>query len=135
VAERVSARLSAPDGRRFGFAIGTAFLVLAGLAWWREHTGRAGVLAVVSGLLLAVAWLAPTRLDPVRRAWMSFSVAISKVTTPVLLGVVYFVVLAPVGMLMSLAHRNLLKRPRGASSFWVKRAPGTESRVDMQHQF
>lgn len=135
MAKGVPARLSAAEGRRFGLVVGAAFLLLGGLAWWREHAGRAEVLAAVGGLLVLAALVLPARLGPVQRAWMGLAAGLSQITTPIFMGVVYFAVLAPVGLVMRLLRRNPLERARSAGSFWVKRAPGTENRADMRHQF
>jgi hypothetical protein len=135
VATRVPARLTAAEGRRFGLVVGAAFLVLGAVFAWRGHSGPAGVLAGLGGLLSLAGLLVPTRLGPVQRAWLRMSAGLSKITTPVFMGIVYFVALAPIGLGMRLVRRNPLERPAGAASFWVKREPGTERRADMQHQF
>lgn len=135
MAKGVPARLTAAEARRFGLVIGGAFLVLGALLAWRGSPAAAVVIAGLGGLLWLAALLAPGRLGPVQRAWMAFAAVLSKITTPVVMGVVYFTVLAPIGLVMQLLQRNPLERPRGATSFWIPREPGTKSRADMQHQF
>ena len=132
---RVPARLNPAEGRRFGLTLGAAFLVLGGVLWWR---GRAPAAAVVLGLavaLLAASVVLPSRLGPVRRAWLAFSEALSRVTTPVFLGLVYFGAIAPVGLLLRVRGRNPLTRHRRAASCWVPRPEAARSRCDMERQF
>ena len=86
--------------------------------------------------MLILAGLAtPNRLVPVYRAWMGLALLISKVTTPIFLGIVYFGVITPLGIARRLFGRNSLKRPSDMSSFWMERPPATETRSDMARLF
>ena len=60
MAERVPARLTAAQGRRFGLTVGLAFLVLAGIAWWRGHPTSVLVLGSLGTLLVLVSVVAIT---------------------------------------------------------------------------
>jgi len=135
VAARVSARLTPGEGRRFGLTLGAAFLALAGLNAWRGHSLAARAFAGLGSALVAAALVVPARLGPVHRFWMALAAAISRVTTPVFLGLVYFVVLTPTGLVRRLAGRNRLARPSLSSSFWVAREVAARRRTDMERQF
>lgn len=135
MAARVPARLSAAEGRRFGLTVGIAFAVLGGLAWWRGRLLVAGVAGGVGLALVIAALVVPARLGPIQRAWMGLAAAMSRITTPVFMGVVYFVVVTPIGLLRRLAGKNSLLRPRTAKSFWVSRADDAERRAGMERQF
>lgn len=91
------------------------------------------ILGTVGGLLFAAGLVVPRHLGPVERAWMALARAISKVTTPIIMGIVYFVVLMPVGLALRLAGRNPLTRRHGGSSFWVDRSADAKS--DLRRQF
>ena len=112
---------TARAGRRFGLTVGTAFLTLAGVARWRGHGVSSWVFAVAGSLAIAGALVAPAAMGPVERAWMALAALISKVTTPVFMGIVYFVVLMPIGVIRrrftggSLAHRA------GSEGYWADR--------------
>jgi uncharacterized membrane protein YhhN len=94
-----------------------------------------GSVAGVVGTGLVVAGLAvPTWLGPVYRGWMAFALAISKVTTPILMGAIYFLVLTPTGLLARLFGHRPLSRPRGTATYWQSRPAGSR-RGDMDHQF
>ncbi|HEV2750272.1 MAG TPA: SxtJ family membrane protein [Gemmatimonadales bacterium] len=126
--------MTAAEGRRFGLTLGAAFLALGGLLWWR---GRAGApVALVLGLLfLAAGVLAPGRLGPVRRMWLGLGEAISRVTTPIFLGIVYFGAILPIGLMLRARGRNPLTRHRSLPSGWVPRPVEARSRRDMERQF
>jgi hypothetical protein len=133
LATRIPARLSAGEGRKFGLTVGIAFAVLGGVAWWRGREALAGGFWAVGALLILAGLAVPTSLGPVQRAWMGLAHAISKVTTPIFMGIVYFVVLLPVGLVMRLFGRNPLTTHHGAETVWVSR--GENRRGDLERQF
>ena len=135
MAEGISAGLSRGEARRFGLLVGATFVVLGALQWWRGRPSFALVLGAVGAVLLLLGVVLPGALVPVRRMWMDMALGISKVTTPIFMGVVYFVVLTPVGVVRRLVGSGPMKpRPSGASH-WVVRTARERAREDMQHQF
>jgi len=134
VAAGIPARLTAAEGRRFGFGVGGGLLALAGLAAWRGHPNEARVLAALGGLLVIAALALPARLGPLQRSWMALAGAMSRVTTPVLMGIIYFFIVTPTGWVRRLAGSRLSPR-RHAVSFWVDRPPDARRRMDMERQF
>ncbi|MGH7564181.1 MAG: hypothetical protein ACREK5_07140, partial [Gemmatimonadota bacterium] len=98
MAQNATARLTAGEGRKFAFTLAPAFVALGGILWWRDEPTIALVMVTI-GTILAIAGLAvPTRLGPVQRAWMGLAVAISKLTTPIFLGIVYYGLITPMGV-------------------------------------
>ena len=149
MAKGVSARLTAgPDGRpaddrslrrskgrKFGLTVGAAFVVLAGLAYWRGSHRTATVFAAVGGLLLLAGLLIPASLGPVERAWMGLAHVISRVTTPIIMGILYFGLFTIFGGIKRTLGRNSLVRLRGADGgFWVDR-PADSRRGNLDRQF
>jgi hypothetical protein len=134
MARGIPARLTAAEGRKFGLMVGGAFLLLGALLWWRAHP-EAAVIAAVLGAALVLGGLAlPSHMGPIYRAWMGLALAISKVTTPVVMGIIYFLVLAPTGLIARLLGHRPLVRARTADSYWLSR-PVESRRGEMDHQF
>ena len=133
MARRSSARLTPAEGRKFALTLAAAFGVLAGIAWWRGGARAPVVLGTLAVLFLLGGVLAPTRLGPVQRAWMGMAHAISKVTTPIFMGVVYFLVITPAGLIRRMFGGNALRMAQGKSSGWVDRR--TSPRGDLTRQF
>lgn len=133
MAHRSASRLTRSEGQRFAFTLTAAFGFMAGLSWWRGSPRPAvafGTLAVV--LLLAGAAI-PTRLGVVRAAWMGLAHAISRVTTPIFMGVVYFLVITPSGVLRRLFGADPLRQARDKDSGWIDRRHSP--RGDLTRQF
>ena len=131
----IPARLTAAEGRKFGLTVGAAFLALSVLLYWRGRLPAAMVMSGVAVGLLLGGLLVPLWLGPVQAAWMGLSRAISKVTTPIFLGVVYFVVFTPVGLVMRAFGRRPLSRPRGGPTYWIARTGVGGGRGDLERQF
>ncbi len=132
MAHTVPARLTTAEGRRFGLTVGLAFLVIAALMKWRGLSSLAVAFAILGALLGAGGLSLPRHLGPVQRGWMALALAISKVTTPVVMGLVYFVVITPIGVLRRAFGHNSLK-PRANGTLWIPR--GSEKRGDLTRQF
>jgi hypothetical protein len=133
LAQPVPARLTSVGGRRFGLTVGSAFLALAAIAAWRGRHAALLITGTVGTGLVLGALIVPRWLGPVEHGWTALSHALSKVTTPIFLAVVYFIVLTPVGLLMRAFGRRPLTRPRGQASVWIAR--GSRTRGDMHRQF
>jgi hypothetical protein len=132
-----SAPYSASKGRRFAITLGAAFGAIAAVAVWRDRETLSLVAGVVAALMLLSAVVAPARLEPVERAWMGLARAISRVTTPIFMGIVYFVVLTPAGYIRRTLGRNPLVHQAEKGTYWVARPvrEGEAARHRMERQF
>lgn len=128
-----STEFTAADGRKFAFPVGIAFLLLAGLLFWRDKETLWRIVAGLGGGLLLAGVLVPSSLGPVYRAWMKMALVISRVTTPIFMGIVYFLVMTPTGMIMRVLGKKPIEHPAREGSFWQStegRPPG-----DLERQF
>ena len=135
MAEGIPARLTPAEGRKFGLTVGVAFLALSGLAFWRARVTTALVFAVLGAALVLAGLVAPTRLGLVQRVWMGFGRILSRFTTPVFMGIVYFLILTPIGWVMRRFGKNPVARPAVEGSFWVPRPGGAAKHGRMDRQF
>lgn len=133
LADRVPVGLTAAEGRKFAFTVGIAFLVLAAFVWWREHPRLTTAFGSLGGILLALGIAMPAQLGPLQRAWMGLAHLISKVTTPIFMGIVYFGVITPISLLMAVLGKRPL-RVKQAASYWQVR-PDHQQRSDLTRQF
>jgi hypothetical protein len=135
MAARIPARLTAAEGRRFGLTVGGAFLLVTAVSSYRGHetipliTGFAGIALVLGALL------APTRMGPVERAWMRLALAMSRVTTPIVMALVYFLVLTPVGFVRRVMGHDPLRHVAHQDSYWKSRPARAAGATSMERQF
>ena len=123
----------ARQGRKFGAVLGGAFAVLTGLLWWRDHPSAASGTAAVAAALLLGAIAAPRQLLPIERAWMGLAHLLSRITTPIIMAILYFGVITPIGYLARAFGHRPLRRPAGQSA-WIPREP-SRRKSDLHHQF
>jgi len=120
MAHEVPARLTPAEGRRFGLTVGGVFLALAAVSRWRGHDLAPVVLAALGGTLVVAGAVIPAALAPVFRGWMALGLLLSRVTTPLFMGALYFLAIMPMGLVMRAFGRSPLRgRPKG-SSYWMK---------------
>jgi hypothetical protein len=135
LADHVPAGLTPREGRRFGLTVGVAFLVFGSISRWRGHAIAPFVLWSLGGGLTLLGALIPGRLGPIYRAWMGLAHLLSRVTTPLFMGIVYFLVITPMGFLQRLFGRNPLVHPDRGGSYWISRTPRSGPDDSMRNQF
>jgi hypothetical protein len=123
--------------RKFGLTVGGTFLVLGTISWWRGHTIPPRVLWTLGTLLFVPGLVWPTVLAPVERGWMRFAGVLAYVNTRIILGVVFYLVLVPIGVLRRLLKGDPLGRhvDPNTTSHWVKREPAAVDPESYRRQF
>ena len=130
----MSSAPSARELRAFALLVGGALAALGALALRRGHAVPAAAPLALGAALLTAGLLAPRRLGPVHAAWMALALALSRVTTPVLMAVVYYGLFTPIGLVLRAVGRRPLARDRAAPTFWADRPAGAR-RSDLRRQF
>ena len=97
--------------RSFGLTTGTIVAGLFGLVlpWLLGHTLPLWPW-VLCGVLVMWACLAPVSLRPVYRVWMRFGLLMSRITTPIILSIVFFLVITPVAFIRGLLGKDSMSR-------------------------
>ena len=126
-----------PSDRSFGLTFVVVFLLGAAWAAWTRHVPIAIVLAALAALTLAVTLANAKLLHPLNRAWMKVGAAIHAVVNPIVLGGIFFLVIAPLGIVMRLAGRDALRRrlEPEARTYWIERAPPGPAPDSLPNQF
>jgi hypothetical protein len=122
--------------RQFGITIAAALCLIGGWLWWKESPWY-GYLVAAAAALLAAALLMPRLLKPFQRCWMVLGLCMGLVVTGVLMTVLFYLVVTPLGLLMRLRGRDPLKRSfdRDAESYWIPREADTADKTQYERQF
>jgi hypothetical protein len=83
---------------------------------YREHTRAAAILGLVAALFVLFALVAPKLLEPVEAAWMTFARILGAINTRIIMGILYFVFIVPLGLIFKIVGRDEMKRRRVAAS-------------------
>jgi hypothetical protein len=137
--ENISRRgeaVAGPSNRNFGFVFATVFALIAAwpLLWGRAPRWWALIIACVF-LLLAVLW--PAALTVPNRLWLRVGVLLHRFVSPIALGIVFFLVVTPTGLIMRLVGKDpmRLRYDRAADTYWIKREPPAPRPDGMPDQF
>lgn len=119
--------LGSPEGsssRSFGLVFTIFFLVVALLPLLRGHGMRLWALGL-AGVFLILALATPKLLAPLNRLWTRFGMLLHQIVSPVALGVLFYGVVTPTGLLMRLAGKDplRLRLDKSANSYWIERRP------------
>ena len=128
---------SSSELRRFGLTVGGMFLLLGGVSRWRGHVYPPAVFWTAGVLLVTPALLAPAVLEPVRRGWMRFGMAVGEVNARIILTIMFYLVIAPLGFVLRTFVRDPLDRSltdRKASN-WIRRPRAAVDRARYERQF
>lgn len=122
--------------RAFGvvFAVVFAFIGLLPLLGSREPRYWA---LVIAGIFLGLAFLAPKSLAPLNRLWFRFGLLLHRVISPLIMGLLFFLVITPTGWIMRLLRKDILhlKFDPKAESYWIERQPPGPDGDSLKNQF
>lgn len=108
--------MSNRDLRNFGLITGAVFILIFGLIPWLISRSLHTWPFYVAGLLWFFALLFPGFLRPVYDLWMKFGHVMGFINTRIILGVMFYVVIAPIGIIMKLSGKDPMKRTIDATA-------------------
>ena len=107
------------DLRKFGIMVGTIFLLIAGFFFWKEKESFQLLLAI--GIVLLIVGIAiPFTFKPVYWIWMVLSMVLGWFMTRVILSLIFYIILSPIGLVARLFGKQFLdlKLDGTNKSYW-----------------
>jgi hypothetical protein len=126
-----------PSERNFGLLLAAAFVILAirGVIKHWNWIAYGGCLMAGSACGL-LAFTNPLILRPLNKAWFYLGKWLGKITSPIVMGIIFFGILTPVSVLTRLFGRDELRLKRRAiSSYWIDRASPAVTAQSFKNQF
>jgi Saxitoxin biosynthesis operon protein SxtJ len=122
--------------RNLGITFAVVLALIGALKLYR--VGEAGLYWLAAAalfLVCALFWTAPLR--PLNLVWHRLGLLLFAVVSPIVMGVVFFTTVAPIGLLMRLVGKDplRLKFDRAARSYWIERHPPGPAGPQMKNQF
>jgi hypothetical protein len=130
-------KVEGSSDRAFGLTVGGILLLFCAWKLWFYGLGWVtGTLGGIGLALVALGLVAPARLAPLNRAWIRLGLLLATVVSPIVLGLIYYTTIVPMGLVMRAFGRDLLrlKLDREATSYWIEREPGPAPET-MTNQF
>jgi Saxitoxin biosynthesis operon protein SxtJ len=128
--------VSVGSDRSFGFVFAAVFTTVAAWPLLRGQDPRWTAFGLACAFAL-IALRRPELLTPLNQGWFKFALGLSRITTPIVMGLLFFAVVVPTGLIMRLCRKDLmsLNFDRDTPSYWVKRDPPGPPRDSMRNQF
>ena len=122
--------------RNFGLLMACVLLIVCGLLWWKSAAAWPWVLGA-AGLLAVMGLAMPALLKPIYKMWMIFAVIMGWVMTRVILTLVYYLVLTPIGLAGRVFGEQFLhlKRSKESATYWVRKEGPAREKSDYERQF
>ena len=130
--------VKAPSEKSFGVTVACVFGLLSALQFYRLGIAVWPVVTSVAALgFLATAFAAPAVLRPLNLVWLKFGMLLHRIVNPIVMGLLFFGVFTPMGLIMRLFGADLLRlrTKTGATSHWILRADENLEKSSMTNQF
>jgi len=120
------------SNRSFGIVFFVVFLLISVWPLLDEQSLRIWSL-IVSIIFLILGLINSRLLTPLNLVWIKFGELLGRIISPIVMGVIYFIIMTPIGLFMRLIGKDLLKiKPSKNNSYWIKRDKNIGS---MKRQF
>jgi len=117
----------------------TFFVVLLIIALWPllgHGMVRFSALGASLGFLV-VSFTFPSLLASLNKLWLKFGTLLHSITSPIILGVMFYLVITPIGLLMCMFGKDFLrlKLDPDCPSYWIRRDPPGPEKNSLHRQF
>ena len=124
--------LKISSNRSFGIVFFIVFLLVALYPVIKSQEIRIWSL-IISIIFLALGLKNSRVLTPLNKLWFKFGIFLGKIVSPLVMGIIFFLVVTPIGLIMRLLGKDLLNlKYNNNKSYWVEKS-GPKSK--MKNQF
>ena len=121
-----------PTNKNFGIVFSIVFLIIALFPLINDENLRIWSL-IVSTIFLFLGLINSKILTPLNNIWFKFGLLLGKVVSPVIMGVIFFLVVTPIAFIMRLVGKDLLNlKFNKQKSYWIEK---TGPKSNMKNQF
>ena len=87
---------------------------------------------ILSLIFLIITIIRPNLFTYLNRLWIKFGMLLGKIISPIVMGLVFFFVVTPIGILVRIFKKDVMGLKRGANTYWINREDKVQS---MKKQF
>ena len=125
-------KIKLPSNRNFGIVFSIVFLIISLWPLLSQNDVRIWSL-VISGIFLILGLINSKLLLPLNKIWFKFGILLGNFIAPIVMGIVYFMVVTPTGLIMRLLGKDLLNlKKNNKDTYWIKK---DNSNSDLKNQF
>ena len=120
------------SNRSFGIVFFVVFLLIA--LYPLTYSEELRIWSVIISLIFLFLGLINSKiLTPLNKLWFRFGIFLGKIISPVIMGIIFFLVVTPIGLFMRLLRKDLLNlRYNKKKSYWIEKN-GPKSKMKNQY--
>ena len=120
------------SNRSFGIVFFVVFLLIA--LYPLIHNEEIRIWSLIISLIFLILGLINSRiLKPLNKLWFKFGILLGKIVSPIIMGIIFFLVVTPIGFIMRILGKDLLNLKFNANkSYWIEK---TGPKSKMKNQF
>ena len=120
------------SNKSFGIVFFVVFLLISFYPLLNSESIRLWSL-IVSTIFLILGILNSNLLSPLNKLWFKFGIFLGKIISPIIMGIIFFLVVTPIGLIMRLFGKDVLNlKYNDYKSYWIKK---TGPKNKMKNQF
>ena len=121
-----------PTNRNFGIVFSIVFLLIALWPLLKQNDVRIWSL-IISIIFLILGLLNSNILLPLNKLWFKFGILLGNIVAPIVMGIVYFLVVTPTGIIMRMFRKDLLNlKKNNKNTYWIDK---DNSNSNLKNQF
>ena len=126
-----STKIKISSNRSFGIVFGILFLLISLYPLLKDEDLRTWSI-IVSIIFLLLGLFNSSILSPLNKVWFKFGILLGSFVSPIVMGIVFFLVVTPISLLMRLFGKDVLKlKKNNSKSYWIEKS-GPKSRMKDQ---
>ena len=129
--EKASVKIS--SNRSFGLLFFIVFLAIS--LWPLKSQGDLRLWAFILSLIFLVLGVLNSKfLTPLNKLWHKFGIFLGSIVSPIVMGIIFFIVVTPTGLIMRFLGKDLLRinKNKLVSTYWINRE---KQKTTMKKQF
>jgi hypothetical protein len=124
------------QSKHFGLLLSVIFFILAVYLIFNKSIFLGQFLLILSGTSFLVSIAIPKSLNRITKLWLRFGDILGRVVSPITLGLIFFILITPIGMLTRLFGRDeLLLKRANKRSYWLMRDKNNDKLNSFKRQF
>ena len=118
--------------KSFGIVFFIVFFLIGTYPLFNEHNIRIWSI-LISLVFLILGLLNSKILTPLNKLWFKFGLLLGKIISPLIMGIIFFLVVTPIGLFMRMLGKDLLNLKKNSNnSYWIEK---TDPKGKMKNQF
>ncbi len=122
---RLNRQPSSRELRQFGILIFSFAFVVSSVLWFKHRSSLSLAVGGTGAVLATLSLISEGAARIIYRVWMGWATVVGTIVSYFVIGLIYFLILTPVGLVFRFMGRDVLHKRRKSleSSYWVKLKP------------